>query len=186
MRRAHWHTFQVLTKRAERMASMKIDWPKNVWAGVSASTQALAKRRIPWLLKINAVRFLSLEPLLSRINFDEIWPGGLVYGDGPYVTGVHWVIVGGESGPGARPMYPDWVRGIRDQCVDADIPFFFKQWGAWLPRDQLKHNPDLVLPDNDAKTVIMPNHTVMYWVGKKAAGRLLDGKIWNEMPEALP
>jgi len=119
MRRAAQHKFQVLTKRAERMAqltlSMKI--PDNVWIGVSVEN-AHYTTRIDHLRKVNAkVRFLSIEPLLGPIASLKL-------------RGIHWVIVGGESGPRARPMHAEWVRTIRDRCVAADVPFFFKQWGG--------------------------------------------------------
>jgi protein gp37 len=119
MGRAHWHQFQVLTKRADRLEeiSPKIDWPENVWMGVSVESQQY-ETRIDHLRRIGArVRFLSLEPLLGPLpNLD--------------LREIHWVIVGGESGPGARRMPEDWVVGIRDQCRAAGVPFFFKQWGG--------------------------------------------------------
>ncbi len=138
MRRASWHTFQVLTKRAERLESLgrKLDWPPNVWMGVSVET-AEYLHRLDHLRTVPAgVRFVSFEPLLGaagRIN----------------LKGIHWVIVGGESGPGARPMAEDWVVDIRDQCRRAAVPFFFKQWGG---------------------------------TNKKKAGRILDGRTWDQMP----
>ena len=119
MRQAHQHIFQVLTKRAERMAELAplLEWPSNVWLGVSVENQRYTYR-IDLLRQVPAsVRFLSLEPLLGPIpdlNLD----------------GIHWVIVGGESGPGARPMKKEWVLEIRDQCIRAGVPFFFKQWGG--------------------------------------------------------
>ncbi len=119
MRRASWHQFQVLTKRAERLEqlSSEIDWPENVWMGVSVESQKY-QSRIDHLRQTGAhVKFLSLEPLLGPLkNLD--------------LTGMDWVIVGGESGPGARPMMESWVIDIRDQCVAAGVPFFFKQWGG--------------------------------------------------------
>ena len=118
MRQAHWHTFQVLTKRAERLAELDplIDWPSNVWMGVSVENQDYTFR-IDHLRRTHAhVRFLSLEPLLGPLTLD--------------LAGIHWVIVGGESGPKARPMDPAWVEGIRQQCAVAGVPFFFKQWGG--------------------------------------------------------
>ena len=119
MRRAHWHTFQVLTKRSERMLELDpiIDWPKNVWMGVSVENQDYAFR-IDHLRQTHAaVKFLSLEPLLGPIpNLD--------------LRAIDWVIVGGESGPKARPVKKEWVTEIRDQCLTADVPFFFKQWGG--------------------------------------------------------
>ena len=119
MRRAHWHTFQVLTKRAERLAELdpQLDWPPNVWMGVSIETSEYHHRTDSLRQTRATTRFLSLEPLLGplpALNLD----------------GVDWVIVGGESGPGARPMEAAWVRDLRDQCAAARVPFFFKQWGG--------------------------------------------------------
>lgn len=119
MERAHWHTFQVLTKRAERLLELSalLPWPANVWMGVSVET-ASYKPRIEALRHVPAsVRFLSLEPLLG--NLDEL-----------DLTGIDWVIVGGESGPGARPMKEEWVLGIKEQCDAQSVLFFFKQWGG--------------------------------------------------------
>lgn len=118
MRRARHHRFQVLTKRAKRLAelSSRLPWPPNIWVGVSIEDQANACR-LAYLLKVRAsVRFVSFEPLLGPIDLD--------------LTGVHWVIVGGESGPHARPMKAEWVRALRDGCKSEGIPFFFKQWGG--------------------------------------------------------
>ena len=119
MQRASWHRFQVLTKRSERLAEMsnRIDWPENVWMGVSVE-RADYTFRIDHLRETKAkVRFLSLEPLLGPLADLDL-------------RGIHWVIVGGESGPGARPLDEEWVVGIRDQCVRARVAFFFKQWGG--------------------------------------------------------
>ncbi|MDF1552459.1 MAG: phage Gp37/Gp68 family protein [Deferrisomatales bacterium] len=119
MRATPRHTFQVLTKRAERLAEMspQITWPANVWMGVSVE-DANCTDRIEHLLTTEAsVKFLSVEPLLGPIP--EL-----------PVAGIDWVIVGGESGPGARPMDPAWVSQLRDRCVRAGVPFFFKQWGG--------------------------------------------------------
>jgi protein gp37 len=119
MRRASWHIFQVLSKRSDRLLKLspKIKWPANVWMGVSVE-RADYTFRIDHLRQTEAkVRFLSLEPLLGpleNLNLD----------------GIHWVIVGGESGPGVRPLEEAWVADIRDQCLEADVPFFFKQWGG--------------------------------------------------------
>lgn len=119
MRRAYWHQFQVLTKRAERLESLSplIDWPQNVWQGTSVENEKVGYR-IDHLRKTGAaIKFLSLEPLLGPL------PNLNLYG-------IDWVIVGGESGPGARPMKKEWVIDIRDQCIAAGVPFFFKQWGG--------------------------------------------------------
>lgn len=140
MRKAHWHRFQVLTKRADRLAAVDaaLDWPPNVWMGVSVES-AEHFDRIDHLRRSRArVRFLSLEPLLGPLH-------------GLDLRGIHWAIVGGESGPGARPMQQDWVLEIREQCRKTGTAFFFKQWGG--PQ-------------------------------KKRAGRLLEGRTWDEVPES--
>ena len=119
MAAAHWHTFQVLTKRGGRLAQMDslLPWQENIWMGVSVETSDYTSR-IDDLRRTSAmVKFLSLEPLLGPLHGLEL-------------RGIDWVIVGGESGPRARPMNPEWVRDIRDQCVLAGVPFFFKQWGG--------------------------------------------------------
>jgi protein gp37 len=122
MARAHWHTFQVLTKRAERLASLarRLNWPPNVWQGVSVEDSGHVWR-ITRLQEVPAaVRFLSVEPLLGPIKALPL-------------RGVDWVIVGGESGPHHRAMQPSWALDIRDQCVSTGVPFFFKQWGGPTP-----------------------------------------------------
>lgn len=119
MSRAHWHRFQVLTKRADRLRAVapRLRWPANVWMGVSVESSAY-RHRIDDLRAVPAhTRFLSLEPLLGPLADLDF-------------SGIDWVIVGGESGPGARPMDPAWVADLRDQCLVADVPFFFKQWGG--------------------------------------------------------
>lgn len=119
MGEAHWHTFQILTKRADRLAELapRLSWPANVWQGVSVESGAYLDR-VDHLRKVPAkIRFLSLEPLLEPLpDFD--------------LSGIHWVIVGGESGAKHRPIHPDWVRAIRDRCVRDRVAFFFKQWGG--------------------------------------------------------
>ena len=162
MREANWHIFQLLTKRPERMRMWsnkhfcssehppngKQVWPEQVWAGVSVETQAYVSR-IRDLQQVPAkIRFLSIEPLLGPVELD-----------GSLLEGIHWIIVGGESGPYARPMNPEWVYAILKQCRQHRVKFFFKQWGA--------HTPD------------------GRRVGKKAAGRLLRGRTWDEMPVKL-
>ena len=119
MHRASWHTFQVLTKRSRRLLELnpEIDWPSNVWMGVSVENRDYTFR-IEHLRQTDAqIKFLSLEPLLAPLP-------------GLNLRGIDWVIVGGESGPGARPMAEEWVVDIRDQCRVARVPFFFKQWGG--------------------------------------------------------
>jgi protein gp37 len=144
MAKAHWHTFQILTKRSERLAQLasRLSWPDNVWMGVSVENQQWAQR-VEDLRKVPAkVRFLSCEPLLGPLRLD--------------LRDIHWVIVGGESGPRARPMKAGWVREIRRQCEEAGVAFFFKQWGAY---DEMGQR-----------------------LGKKLTGRTLDGRTWNELP----
>lgn len=119
MGKAHWHTFQILTKRSDRLLelSSRLPWPPNVWQGVSVEDDRVT-HRINHLREVPAqVRFLSIEPLIGPINNLNL-------------ENIHWVIVGGESGPGSRPMDPEWVRTIRDQCVECEVAFFFKQWGG--------------------------------------------------------
>jgi len=119
MAEAHWHTFQILTKRSERLAQLapRLSWPDNVWMGVSVENQRWACR-VDDLRKVPAkLHFLSCEPLLGPLRLD--------------LQAIDWVIVGGESGAHARPMKADWVREIRQQCQQTRVPFFFKQWGAY-------------------------------------------------------
>lgn len=142
MRRAHWHVFQVLTKRSQRLKLLNgyVDWPANAWLGVSVESEDYLWRIDDLRAAQARIRFLSLEPLLGPIRNLNL-------------NGIHWVIVGGESGPGARPMNEDWVTDIRDQCTHANVPFFFKQWGG---------------------------------ANKKATGRVLGGRTWDEMPVPIP
>jgi protein gp37 len=119
MRQASWHRFQVLTKRSDRLRELsdKIDWPANVWMGVSVESSEY-RFRVDDLRRTAArTRFLSIEPLLGPVPDLDL-------------TDIHWAIVGGESGPGARPMQEAWVIDLRDQCLRAGVPFFFKQWGG--------------------------------------------------------
>lgn len=253
MYQAQWHTFQVLTKRAKRMAAYFADkgmrataigtaayhlaaqqapekaailtngdfvddvfdvWPiPNVWLGVSAEDQQRADERIPWLLKTPAaVRFLSCEPLLGPIDLFPKCPPEYQ----PHLRSdrISWVIVGGESGQKARPMHPAWVRQIRDQCQQAGVPFFFKQWGAysyheglagpventirWEPPipasafagDRLlQWNSETGQFQRPAKgatvaDVMGVGSVLATRVGKHESGRLLDEKEWSEFPTA--
>jgi len=169
----------------------------NVWLGVSAEVQRWADVRVPALLGTPAaVRFISAEPLLGAIDLlgDEENPGPAImrtgwhnpggpWGPDEYgyddQVGIDWVIVGGESGPGARPMEPDWARSLRDQCQQAGIAYLFKQWGEHAPRCTLALCGTPCTCDGR-------NHshpTEMRRVGKKAAGRELDGRTWDEFPE---
>ena len=125
--------------------------PDNVWLGITVCNQQEAERDIPKLLDVPAkTHFLSMEPLLGPVDLEKAlaWQSDVV--------GIDWVIVGGESGPNARPMHPDWVRRIRDDCEMFATPFFFKQWGEWYGMER---------------------------IGKRAAGRMLDGRTWDEVPE---
>lgn len=207
------HTFQCLTKRAARMreylsaleargaglcrATHRLiqgdpgeapPWPlPNVWLGVSVEDQARADERIPELLATpTAKRFISAEPLLGEIEV-------LDWLTGPGFAGIDWVIAGGESGTGARPMRPDWARSLRDQCQAAGVPFFFKQWGAWLPGENLGwplarwqdgvHGSHQSI-DHEWRHFTTPGEYGAFAIniGKRAAGRLLDGRTWDGFP----
>ncbi|MFD0710596.1 DUF5131 family protein [Paenibacillus sp. GCM10027626] len=228
------HTFQVLTKRPERMknylqgletrgpaavlshaaelltgdelanyyvhnrnkcgATDKPGWPlKNVWLGVSVENQKAADERIPLLLQTPAaVRFLSCEPLLGPVNL-SMWlmtPGWVpTYYDPDNIHGypdaeptnehIQWVITGGESGPGARPMHPDWARSLRDQCQAAGVAFHFKQWGEWS-------NPGAswvgIKAIDERNQYQFDDETWVWKIGKKITGRMLDGRTWDEFP----
>lgn len=123
MSAAHWHVFQVLTKRSQRLAALapRLPWPPNVWQGVSVESPRYVDRVEDLRQVPAAVRFLSVEPLLKPIPQLRL-------------EGIHWVIVGGESGPRRRPISAEWIRMIRDQCLREDVPFFFKQWGGRTPK----------------------------------------------------
>lgn len=154
MTQAHWHTFQILTKRSERLLDLspQLTWSKNIWQGVSVES-ADYRFRIDHLRKTGAnIKFLSLEPLLGPLGELNL-------------TGIHWAIVGGESGPGARSMLADWARGIRIQCMQANVAFFFKQWG------HLRNNP------------VMSDPTAKENGGSAKGGRTLDGFVWSQMPQ---
>lgn len=190
-------------------------WPlPNVWLGVSVEDQKRADLRVPALLDTPAaVRFLSCEPLLGPVDLDgpialgrgrpqlTYWLTGRPGPDHerayttdtgltmtPFTTGprIDWVIAGGESGPGARPMSPDWVRTLRNQCTAAEVPFLFKQWGAYQPTG------DMAIGDPIDKRNVLVGDPVddlghrweMRRVGKKAAGRMLDGRTWDQFPQA--
>jgi protein gp37 len=197
------HTYQVLTKRHHRMRdwltgpaetavraalatpdhttptqnqnqnldlSEAITWPlPNVWVGVSTETQEWAQTRIPALLDTPAaVRWISAEPLLGPLDLTPWLPD-----PARHTPGLDWVVAGGESGPGARPMDPDWIRALRDQCALTSTPFHFKQWGEWAPAPARPHDGlDLALPANPAMTR----------VGKHAAGRALDAHTHDAYP----
>ena len=202
------HTYMVLTKRPKRMKEILTSrtiandvwlmtatginderpiWPlPNVWLGVTAENQARADERIPILLQTPAAkRFVSVEPMLGAVDLTQwirevpVHPGlcfhGGRYGSTPKLD---WVICGGETGPGARPLHPDWVRSLRDQCKVADTPFFFKSWGEYCFPSQLLNNGSKSYTDEED-----PSKWSQWKVGKKNAGRLLDGQEWNQFPE---
>lgn len=168
MSQAHQHTFQILTKRPERMLWAVLTIYKrqgmttplsNVWLGVSVENQAAADERIPLLLQTPAaVHFLSCEPLLGTV-FVPAWLHKVA--DLPRVD---WVIAGGESGHGARPMHPGWVRSLRDQCAAAGVPYFLKQWGEW------------------GLAVDHAGQETMMKLGKHSTGAVLDGREHKEFP----
>lgn len=173
----------------------------NVWFGVSCEDQKAADERIPWLLKTPAaVRFLSCEPLLGLVDLhDHFSPtptyitndGENILEDWEYKSEIDWVIAGGESGPNARPMHPDWVRSLRYQCRTADVSFFFKQWGEWMPSNHSNRADGTYCIINNkgdkltAQQIMLENHDQCLMVknGKKKNGRLLDGIEWNEIPK---
>ena len=174
----------LLTKRPENVRrfceagdrSWAENTPRNVWLGTSVENQAAADARIPHLLATDArVRFLSMEPLLGPVDLSRYLPN--TFTGFPRGPRVNWAIVGGESGPKARPVHPRWVRSLRDQCRAAGVPFFFKQWGEYGP-EQTK--PIAFTPVTSG--VPMDEPASMFRVGKKDAGRLLDGREWNEVP----
>lgn len=159
----------------------------NVWLGVTAENQEMADLRIPILLQIPAaVRFVSVEPMLGHINIAGYlgWNGLRRMGDGLLyrwaAPKIDWVICGGETGPKARPMHPDWVRSLREQCQAAGVPYFFKQWGEWVHESQA---PDILENYNPEFFFDRVNSKGFARVGKKIAGDLLDGKQYHEFPE---
>lgn len=212
---------------AREMASSWLNgFPKkNIWIGTTVENQEMADRRIPELLNVPAaVRFLSCEPLLGAVNVSQhlrcqscLDPSVCWCTD----ARVNWVIAGGESGPNARPMHPDWARSLRDQCKEAGVPFLFKQWGDWKPISEMleseyeqlykpnriaeEHEDQSALNDVFGRSCIVPQVPINYigetgiekgfWVheghsgmlmfklGKKKAGRMLDGAEWSQFPE---
>jgi protein gp37 len=162
----------LLTKRIEQVETYVPwgqYWPANVWLGASVENQKLAEERIPILLSSNAhVKFLSCEPLLGNLHIQDS------------LTGIDWVIAGGESGGKARPTSPEWLRSLRNQCSASDTAFHFKQWGNWFPMDS---STELNYKNKRIKT--LDGAFEMVNIGKKAAGRILDGREWNEFPLSL-
>lgn len=165
-----WLDWLLLTKRPENVLKMTpwSNWPGNIWLGTTVENQKYADSRIPFLMEAPArTRFLSCEPLLGNVDLTR-WVNGF---------GIHWVIAGGESGSNARPMNPDWVRSLRDQCQAHGIAFHFKQWGHWAPVD----------PSNNTRKKLQrfrssQGEIILEAKGKKAAGRVLDGATWDQVP----
>lgn len=167
----------------------------NVWLGATICNQTEADRDVPKLLAVPAaVRFLSMEPLLGRVDLCEhlgMWWNQTM---GCFESTssrfnpcrLDWVIVGGESGPDARPMHPDWARSVRDQCAAAGVPFLYKQWGCWAPSETWPD--DVVIPSGTTYYLssASDDRHAMWNVSKKAAGRTLDGALHNGFPEASP
>lgn len=217
------HTFQVLTKRPERMLEywigaeryrdvhplddrvqkiadaagrlmedgdnahdcvLNLDWPlPNIWLGISAEDQERWDERKQFLRDTPAaVRFASFEPLLGAIHEPR-----------PMSDFIQWSIVGGESGPRARPMHPDWARNLRDQSIMAGVPFLFKQWGEWAPTADVGFGDppraaEHVFPTGESIHTLggpLPLGIAMRRIGKKAAGRLLDGREWSQFPPEI-
>jgi protein gp37 len=195
------HTFIALTKYPKNMQRKLYgeapgarvrklgggDYLPNLWLGVTCENQQAADERIPILLQTPAaVRFISCEPLLSAIDLshwlkcecNRYWPGQGHPPDCP-TQNLHWCIVGDETGPGARPCSLDWVRSLRDQCQEAGTPFYFKSWGDWV------HDSQPYPPGGwpDSVVHVWPDRSWSLRIGKKRAGRLLDGQEWNEIQE---
>lgn len=174
-----WHTYQILTKRAERMLAwcQKRDdpLPKNVWLVVSVEDQAAADLRIPYLVKTGAaVKGVSCEPLLGPVDLQL---RGRNYGGSNEF--VNWVICGGESGPNARPMYAGWARYLLHQCQEAEVPFYFKQWGEWCQVYQAQISKGEI---TGKAYHSWPDGSGSLRVGVARSGILLDGVEWREMP----
>lgn len=178
--------WMLLTKRPENIADMlPLRWsgtnplPPNVWVGCTAEDQECADQRLPHLMQVDAVvRFVSYEPAAGPLKFH---PDDL--------RNLHLVIAGGETGHGAQPAHPDWFRAVRDQCVEAGVAFHFKQFGDWAPVgwSECRVSDRVIGLDGRCAEVASGNTPVggvpMRRIGKKAAGRLLDGRTWDQMPE---
>jgi protein gp37 len=158
--------------------------PANVWIGTSVEDQARADERLPLLLQIPArVRFLSCEPLLESVDLDfACFNGADSFGSMP---GVHWVICGGESGPKARPMHPEWARNLRDQCAVSGVPFLFKQWGSRPPLSTTDGRQELPFGEYVLPTTDNPEGFGFLRSSKSSAGRLLDGVLHDAFPQPL-
>lgn len=189
MRSTPQHTYIILTKRAHRLLSWyetcHTTVLQNVWVGVSVEDQAAAEQRIQCLAYIPAaVRFLSCEPLLGPVDINKIiLPTTVGKIPGIAIFMLDWIICGGESGRDARPMHPDWARSLCDQCNQADIPFFFKQWGEWMPEENTGDEIP-ILPDSKWFAWYSDGHPEqsMVKLGKHKSGHLLDGIAYNQWP----
>ena len=174
-----WLDWLLLTKRPENVVPMvpwPEPWPRNVWIGTTVDNDEWADERLPHLARVPAVRrFLSCEPLLGPLDLRR-W----LRPEDPARYPIDWVIVGGESGPKSRPMLPMWAEDLRDACVSARVPFFFKQWGCWTPAVGPPTKKDE--PILDAATM---RSFDMRRVSKLAGGRLLDGRTWDEVPTSF-
>lgn len=214
----HGHTFMVLTKRPQRMRKVVDRWwermklrgiePRmdRIWFGVSVEDQAAAESRIPALLATPAaVRFISAEPMLGPVSLLEwlpirpvTYPIRYLRQDDAPAAPIHWIICGGESGPAARPTHPDWVRDLHAQACAAQIPFFFKQWGEWLPSSQVRLTSQAYQcsrrctmgpngdPNRLERSEAVPGRNgveVFYRLGRARAGRALDGNLYAYRPE---
>lgn len=206
IKRCPQHTFLLLTKNPKRYSQFEI--PKNAWIGTSVDDQAAADKQVPLLLQAGArVRFVSIEPMLGPIDLQSDTLGDTLCRCGGCMDWaketpkrweaqrIDWVIVGGESGPNSRPMHPDWVRSLRDQCQGSDVPFLFKQWGEWaqMPFNHPPHgkfgcwgptwNSEYRWHGGEGRNEsVYPGTINMQRVGKKRAGRELDGRTWDEIP----
>ena len=164
----------LLTKRPQniaRIAPWRSEWPANVWVGTTVENQTLAEKRLPFLLRVPAaVRFLSCEPLLGPLVLREWFRRDSFYP-------IDWIIAGGESGPGCRPMHPDWVRSLLIQCQSFNVPFHFKQWGQWVPAELVEEAINVKLMEFTNERSIE-----MVRLSKKLAGRTLEGTTWDGVP----
>lgn len=179
------HTFVILTKRPHLIEDFKVAsgyhasphtfYQDNIWFGITAENQSRFDERISVLEKHPfKVRFISAEPLLGPIDL------------GDAAKWLNWIVVGGETGPKARPMHPDWVRSIRDQCVVAGVPFWFKHWGRWRPHGRTYNGPAGLLPSERWINYVGDNTASGYLPVRmernKTHDRLLDGRDWSELP----
>jgi len=183
-----WNTpnlqWMLLTKRIGNVKPILGEYWPNLAVGITVVNQSEADRDIPKLLSVPAAkRFVSIEPMLGPIDIRTWLDDGS--NEMAFAGSLDLVICGGEASKNARPLHPDWVRSLRDQCAEAGTAFHFKQWGDWFPRSQWEFNPELILPDDectgwpDSNKLRNIGNETFHRVGKKAAGRMLDGREWN-------